>query len=150
MKCGANSLCGNYLPCSIGRITRHGLPAANTPAGTSRVTTLPAPITARAPMVTPGRMIAPPPTQTSAPHHAVEVEEHALAELDVRAVVAVERWLHPDGVAAPTEQRLQNPPALGLRGFRRGVQRLYRSPASIFSRSVKAVSVNSVFFEAPC
>jgi hypothetical protein len=59
MKCGANCLCGNHLPASIGRITRHGLPAANTPAGTSRVTTLPAPITARAPMLTPGRMIAP-------------------------------------------------------------------------------------------
>jgi hypothetical protein len=37
MKCGANSLCGNYVPCSIARIRRHGLPAANTPAGTSRV-----------------------------------------------------------------------------------------------------------------
>jgi hypothetical protein len=87
-------------------------------------------------------------------HHAVEVEKHALAELDVRAVVAVERRLHPDGVAALTEQRLQNPPALGLRGFRRGVQRLssgsYSSPASIFSRSVKAVSLNGVFFQAPC
>jgi hypothetical protein len=43
------------------------LPAANVASGTSRVTTLPAPITARAPMRTPGRMIAPPPTQTSAP-----------------------------------------------------------------------------------
>jgi hypothetical protein len=31
------------------------LSAAKTPAGTSRVTTLPAPITARAPIVTPGR-----------------------------------------------------------------------------------------------
>ena len=49
------------------RTTRHGLPAANTPSGTSRVTTLPAPITARAPICTPGRMMAPPPTHTSAP-----------------------------------------------------------------------------------
>src|SRR5688572_31838282 len=31
---------------------------------------------------------------------AVEVEEHALAEIDVRAVVAEERRLHPDRVAA--------------------------------------------------
>jgi hypothetical protein len=31
------------------------------------VTTLPAPITARAPIRTPGRMIAPPPTHTSEP-----------------------------------------------------------------------------------
>ena len=42
-------------------MTRHGLPAANTPAGMSRVTTLPAPITARSPMVTPGQMTTPPP-----------------------------------------------------------------------------------------
>jgi hypothetical protein len=45
---------------SIGRMTRHGLPAATIPSGTSRVTTLHAPTTARDPMVTPGRMIAPP------------------------------------------------------------------------------------------
>src|SRR5687768_7447904 len=55
--------CAHAMP----RMTRHGLPAANVASGTSRVTTLPAPITARAPMLTPGRMIAPPPTQTSAP-----------------------------------------------------------------------------------
>ena len=54
-KCGASSLCGNYVGGSSSRITRHGLSAAKTPAGTSRVTTLPAPITARAPIVTPGR-----------------------------------------------------------------------------------------------
>ena len=51
----------------ISRITRQGLPAANIPSGTSRVTTLPAPMTARDPMRTPGRMMAPPPTQTSEP-----------------------------------------------------------------------------------
>src|SRR5215472_7568056 len=51
----------------ISRTTRHGLPAANTPSGISLVTTLPAPITARGPIRTPGRMIAPPPTQTSDP-----------------------------------------------------------------------------------
>src|SRR5688572_20720384 len=55
--------CAHAMP----RMTRHGLPAANVASGTSRVTTLPAPITARPPMLTPGRMIAPPPTQTSAP-----------------------------------------------------------------------------------
>ena len=33
-------------------------------------------------------------------HDAVEVEEHPFAELDVRAVVAEERRLHPDRVAA--------------------------------------------------
>ena len=52
---------------TISRITRHGLPAANTPSGTSRVTTLPAPMTVREPIFTPGQMIAPPPTHTSEP-----------------------------------------------------------------------------------
>src|SRR5436309_259322 len=46
---------------------RAGLPATVAPCGTSRVTTLPAPITAQSPMVMPGRMIAPPPIQTSRP-----------------------------------------------------------------------------------
>src|SRR5262245_23504605 len=50
-----------------GRMTRHGFPAAKTPAGIGRVTTLPAPITVRSPMLTPGQMTAPPPTQTSEP-----------------------------------------------------------------------------------
>jgi hypothetical protein len=50
---------------TISRMTRHGLPAANIPSGTSRVTTLPA--TARDPIRTPGRMIAPPPIHTSDP-----------------------------------------------------------------------------------
>ena len=128
-------------------MTRHGLPAAKTPVGMSRVTTLPAPMTVRSPMVTPGQMIAPPPTHTSAPivtglpnsclrrssafhrvgrgvdlhrgaeerevadgdaadveHDAVEVEVDALAEMDVRAVIAVERRLHPDCVAARAEE----------------------------------------------
>ena len=40
---------------AISRMTRQGLPAANTPSGISRVTTLPAPMTAREPIVTPGR-----------------------------------------------------------------------------------------------
>lgn len=44
-------------------MTRQGLPAAKTSAGRSRVTTLPAPITLRAPMLTPGLITAPPPIQ---------------------------------------------------------------------------------------
>jgi hypothetical protein len=35
---------------------------------------------------------------------AVEVEEHPFAQLDVRAVVAEERRLHPHRLAAPAEQ----------------------------------------------
>src|SRR5690606_17392734 len=41
-------------------------------------------------------------------HHAIEVEVDPLAEMDVAAVVAVERWLHPDSVAAAAKQFLQN------------------------------------------
>ena len=152
----------NYVGRSISRMTRHGLPAAKTFSGTSRVTTLPAPITARDPMVTPGRMMAPPPTQTSAPmstglpnsclrrsgrvhrvhrridlhrrteqreaadayaadieHHAVEIEEHTLAELDVGAIVAEEWRLHPHAVAAPAEELAQDSPALAWSGVPR-------------------------------
>jgi hypothetical protein len=45
------------------RKTRAGLPATMTSGGTSRVTTLPAPITARAPMVMPQRSVAPEPIE---------------------------------------------------------------------------------------
>ena len=55
-------------------------------------------------------------------HHAVEVEEHPLAELDVRAVIAEERRLHPDGVAALSEQSPQDAPALVLLRLARGIE----------------------------
>src|SRR5688572_17083035 len=42
----------------ISRMTRHGLPAAKTPGGTSRVITLPAPITLFEPTRTPASVIA--------------------------------------------------------------------------------------------
>src|SRR5690606_11044916 len=58
---------GRSYSVVIGRITRHGFPAASTPGGTSFVTTAPAPMTAPSPMRTPGRMMAPPPAQTSLP-----------------------------------------------------------------------------------
>ncbi len=48
-------------------MTLQGLPAAKTPSGISRVTTLPGPMTEREPTRTPGQRIAPPPTQTSEP-----------------------------------------------------------------------------------
>ena len=51
----------------ISRMTRQGLPAANTPSGMSLVTTLPAPTTDRGPIRTPGQMIAPPPIHVSSP-----------------------------------------------------------------------------------
>ena len=106
---------------------RAGLPATVAPAGTSRVTTLPAPISASSPTVTPGSTIAPPPihglagfpafaalrgiarvvgrvdlhrgadlravADLHAHHvedHAVEIEEHAAAQMHVEAVVAME------------------------------------------------------------
>lgn len=49
------------------RITRQGLPTANESSGISCVTTLPAPITQRSPIVTPGQITALPPIQQSAP-----------------------------------------------------------------------------------
>jgi hypothetical protein len=49
------------------RITRQGLPTAITFAGKSRVTTLPAPTTVFAPIVTPGQTTALPPSQTPSP-----------------------------------------------------------------------------------
>ena len=152
---------------SSGRITRQGLPAANTACGMSRVTTLPAPITARDPMRTPGRMMAPPPIHTSEPistglpnsvrrrrsassgvhrgvdlhgrsnegvvtdadvahvqDDAVEVEEDTFAQVDVRAVIAEERRLHPHRVPTGAEQVAEQAPALLLRRLACGIERL--------------------------
>ena len=66
-------------------MTRHGLPAAMTPLGTSRVTTLPAPITVLSPIVTPGKMIAPPPIQQS------DADANGLAIFALAALGGVER-----------------------------------------------------------
>jgi hypothetical protein len=60
---------GHYS--STSRTTRKGFPPATTPSGMSFVTTLPAPITERRPIVTPGQIIAPPLGQTS---FLVEIE----------------------------------------------------------------------------
>ena len=49
------------------RMTRQGFPAASTPAGISRVTTLPAPMTVLSPIVTPGLITVCPPIQTWLP-----------------------------------------------------------------------------------
>ena len=63
---GRRRLCsGVFVYSSSDLITRHGFPAANTPAGMSRVTTLPAPMTLSEPMVTP------PITRTPAPNHTL-------------------------------------------------------------------------------
>jgi hypothetical protein len=57
-----------------GLCTRAGLPKTVAPAGTSRVTTLPAPMSAPSPILIPGRMIAPPPVQTFPPIADAAVE----------------------------------------------------------------------------
>ena len=57
----------NYFFQSLRRITRAGFPTAILSSGISFVTTLPAPITQRSPIVTPGHIIAPPPIQQSSP-----------------------------------------------------------------------------------
>ncbi|HEU5186200.1 MAG TPA: hypothetical protein VFU01_16620 [Gemmatimonadaceae bacterium] len=64
------------------------------------------------------------PHGTDVEHDAVEVEEHALAELDVRPVVAEERRLHPHGVAAAAEQLAQDRAARLDLAFARGVESL--------------------------
>src|SRR5947207_1969118 len=71
-------------------MTRHGFPAANTPAGNDFVTTLLAPTTVSSPISTPGRTIAPPPIPRRgelrirgdvqfAPQHLVALSDHAVA-----------------------------------------------------------------------
>ena len=64
-------------------------------------------------------------------HDAVEVEEDALAEQDVRAVVAKERRLHPDRIAAGAEQVAEDPPALVLLAFAGGVEVLAEIPGAV-------------------
>jgi hypothetical protein len=49
------------ISSSVVRRTRAGFPAATTSGGTSRVTTLPAPMTDRSPILTPGRITLPAP-----------------------------------------------------------------------------------------
>jgi hypothetical protein len=51
----------------MGRMTRHGTPAATTLAGISRVTTLPAAMIEFSPMLTPGTIVTEPPIQTRSP-----------------------------------------------------------------------------------
>ena len=48
----------------ISRMPGRGFRRRDVPSGMSRVTTLPAPITEREPIRTPGQRIAPPPTHT--------------------------------------------------------------------------------------
>src|SRR5438128_2496522 len=62
---GRRRQCG--YPLAPAATMRAGLPLTVAPTGTSRVTTLPAPITALSAIVTPGRIIAPPPIHTSRP-----------------------------------------------------------------------------------
>lgn len=72
---------------------RAGLPATMTPGGTSFVTTAPAPTMALAPMISPGRITAPPPDRSALANggdrEAVRVDlgarEFVVGERDVRA-----------------------------------------------------------------
>ena len=61
-----NSRLYPYL-AGISLVTRQGFPTATRFAGTSRTTTLPAPITLLSPMVTPGQMTQLPPSHTLFP-----------------------------------------------------------------------------------
>ncbi len=55
-------------------------------------------------------------------HHAVEIEEHALAEIDIRAVIAEKRRLHPHALPALAEEFHQDTSSLLLVGFAGGVE----------------------------
>jgi hypothetical protein len=66
----------------------------------------------------------PNPHRTHVQHDAVEVEEHAFPQLDVRAVVTEERRLHPHRLAASAEKASQDASPLLLLGLAGGVQRL--------------------------
>ena len=54
-------------------------------------------------------------------HHTIEVEEDALAELDVRTVMAEERRLLPHCLSAGTKQLGENATPLLLLRFARGI-----------------------------
>jgi hypothetical protein len=57
-----------FLPCPMfSLMTRQGFPTATRLARTSRTATLPAPITVLSPIVTPGQIKQPPPSQTLCP-----------------------------------------------------------------------------------
>ena len=64
------------------------------------------------------------PHRTDVQDNAVEIEEHPLAELDIRTVVAIERRLHPHAVAALTEQVAQHAATFRLLRLARGVELL--------------------------
>ena len=64
------------------------------------------------------------PDRTHVEDYAIEVEEDAAAKEDVRAVVAVERRLHPHLIASGPEQIDQDPAPLLLVGLACRVQRL--------------------------
>src|SRR5690606_3589184 len=66
-------------------------------------------------------------------HDAPEIEEDALTELDVRAVVAVKGRLQRDRIAPGAEQRAEDPPTLFLLRFSRGIQRLAEIPRTASS-----------------
>lgn len=44
-------------------------------------------------------------------HHTIEIKENPFAEVDVYAVVAIKRWLHPDAIATAAKQLVQDLPA---------------------------------------
>lgn len=80
-------------------MTRQELPPAKTPSGMSRVTTLPAPMTLREPIMTPGQMMAP------ADSH-VRPDHDGLAEFSRAANLRVERVPGRVDLDSRAEQRV--------------------------------------------
>src|SRR5215475_6895102 len=62
--------------------------------------------------------------RTNVEYDTIEVEEHPLAQLDVRTVIAEERRLHPYGVSARTEQFAKDLPPFLLLRISRGIEGL--------------------------
>lgn len=64
-------------------------------------------------------------------HDAVEIEEHTLAEMDVRTVVAEEWRLHPDAVATAAEELFKDATSLVLLRFARRIEVLAEVSSTI-------------------
>jgi hypothetical protein len=94
---GVSRTSANHAVCTSCLSTLAGLPATTTFGGTSRVTTLPDPMTLLSPMVMPGLMMAPPPIHTLFPilHENVDViflqNLHVFRHIQVRKLCPRQR-----------------------------------------------------------
>src|SRR5262249_50123633 len=76
---------------------------------------------------------------THVEHDTVEVEEHALPEQDVRAVVAEERGLHPDALPPAREQLSHDASPLLLLSCTRPDEGVAKAPSPVAAREKSRV-----------